>query len=128
MKRILAPVEDVRLALHSLGINEDKADWIIDLFECVDAGRNDALAMPSFHFNLYATLKQEEVLITVFAFWQSVVTCSETNSTEEQIALGAIRSVYFMAQGFALTKLVACIELWWEQTLEIHNTTIWMVA
>ena len=128
MKRILAPVEDVRLALHSLGINEEKADWIIDLFECVDAGRNDALAMPSFHFNLYATLKQEELLITVFAFWQSVVTCSETNSTEEQIALGAIRSVYFMAQGFALTKLVTCIELWWEQTLEIHNTTIWMVA
>jgi len=128
MKRILAPVEDVRSALHSLGIDEEKADWIIDLFECVDAGRSDALAMPSFHFNLYATLKQEEVLITVFAFWQSVVTCSEANSSEEQIALGAIRSVYFMAQGFALTKLIACIELWWEQTLEIHNTTIWMVA
>lgn len=128
MKRILAPIEDVRLALHSLGIDEDKADWIIDLFECVDAGRNDALAMPSFHFNLYATLKPEEVLITVFAFWQSVVTCSDTNSTEEQLALGAIRSVYFMAQGLALTKLVSCIELWWEKTLEIHNTTIWMVA
>jgi hypothetical protein len=128
MKRILAPIEDVRSALNSLGINEDKADWIIDLFECVDAGRNDALAMPSFHFNLYATLKPEEVLITVFAFWQSVVTCSDTNSTEEQLALGAIRSVYFMAQGLALTKLVSCIELWWEKTLEIHNTTIWMVA
>jgi len=128
MKRILAPVENVRSALHSLGIDEDKADWIIDLFECVDAGRSDALAMPCFHFNLYATLKQEEVLITVFAFWQSVVTCSDTNSKEEQLALGAIRSVYFMAQGFGLTKLVACIELWWEQTLEIHNTTIWMVA
>ncbi|MGC3834230.1 hypothetical protein ACPSKX_08090 [Moritella viscosa] len=84
--------------------------------------------MPCFHFNLYATLKQEEVLITVFAFWQSVVTCSDTNSKEEQLALGAIRSVYFMAQGFGLTKLVACIELWWEKTLDIHNTTIWMVA
>ena len=128
MKRILAPVENVRSALHSLGINEDKADWIIDLFECVDAGRSEALAMPSFHFNLYATLKQEEVLITVFAFCQSVATCSDVSSNEEQLALGAIRSVYFMAQGLALTKLVACIELWWEQTLDIHNTTIWMVA
>ncbi|QUM85315.1 hypothetical protein [Moritella sp. 28] len=54
--------------------------------------------------------------------------CSDTNSKEEQLALGAIRSVYFMAQGFGLTKLVACIELWWEKTLDIHNTTIWMVA
>ena len=128
MKRILAPVENVRSALHSLGIDEEKADWIIDLFECVDAGRSDALALPNFHFNLYGTLEPEDVMITAFAFWQSVVTCSDTNSTEEQIALGAIRSVYFMAQGFALTKLVACIELWWEKTLDIHNTTIWMVA
>ena len=34
MKRILAPVENVRSALYSLGIDEEKADWIIDLFEC----------------------------------------------------------------------------------------------
>lgn len=128
MMRILAPIENVRSALHSLGINEKKADWIVDLFECVDAGQCDALALPDFHFNLYGTLTQEEVLITVFAFWQSVFTCSPHDSTAEQHALGAIRSVYFMAQGFDLTKLTNCIELWWDKTRDIHNSTIWMVA
>lgn len=123
MKRILAPVENVRSALQSLGINKEKEDWIVDLFECVYAGHCDALVLPDFNFNLYCTLSTEEVLITVFAFWQSVLTYSSHDTDDEQQALGAIRSVYFMAQGLDLTQLANCIELWWEKTAELHGST-----
>lgn len=126
MKRIFAPIESVRAALHSQGIESDRANWIVDLFECVDVGKYEALALPNFNFNLYSTLTSEEVLITVFSFWHSVAVFSENDSSQKQIAFGAIRSVYFMAQGFGLTKFVGFLEIWWEQNTE--NSVIWMVA
>ena len=122
MKRIFVPVEHMLEALIALNVSCGQADDIISLFEVVDAGEFDALVMPDLSFNVRNQLSREDVLITLFAFWQCVVgnTCSQ--SEYELHALGAIRSLYFVAINLGHNNLATYIAVWWQQTAELHGS------
>ena len=121
MKRISVPVESMTESLASFGLSDEKANDIVMLFEVVDAGEYDALVMPDLSFN-DSHLSREEVLITLSAFWVSVIGNTDSFSEQELQGLGALRSLFFVAVNFGYQGLAACIATYWENTSPLHKT------
>ncbi len=124
MKRISVPAEDMLEALITLNVSRNQAEDIVSLFEVVDAGRFDVLAMPAMSLNKNNQLPREHVFTTLFAFWQCVY--NDANCLDHELqALGAIRSVYFAALNATVNSrfcLPACISVWWTETVELHGS------
>jgi hypothetical protein len=121
MKRISVPVESMTESLASFGLSDEKANDIVMLFEVVDAGEYDALVMPALSFN-DSHLSREEVLITLSAFWVSVIGNTDSFSEQELQGLGALRSLFFVAVNFGYQSLATCIATYWEHTSPLHKT------
>ncbi|SQD80424.1 hypothetical protein [Moritella yayanosii] len=121
MKRISVPVESMIESLTSFGLSAEKYNDIMGLFEIVDAGDHDALVMPALSFN-DSHLSREEVLITLSAFWVTVIGNTDSFSEQELQGLGALRSLYFVAVNFGYQGLAACIAKYWESTSPLHKT------
>ena len=121
MKRISVPVESMIESLTSFGLSAEKANDIIGLFEIIDAGDHDALVMPALSFN-DSHLSREEVLITLSAFWVTVIGNTDSFSEQELQGLGALRSLYFVAVNFGYQGIAACIATYWENTSPLHKT------
>ena len=121
MKRISVPVDRMIESLTDFGLSAEKTNDVIGLFEIVDAGDYDALVMPALSFN-DSHLSREEVLITLSAFWVRVFADARNFSMQELQALGALRSLYFVAVNFGYQDLAVWIAKYWEETSAIHGS------
>ena len=120
MKRISVPIENMTETLMTLNISRDHAEDIVRLFEVVDMGRSDELALPVMPFNDCGrhNLTRKDMLITLFSFWRCVSCKEESDSELLQQALGAIRALFFVAENFGYQNLSTRIEEWWHSTVE----------
>ncbi|CAM2863120.1 hypothetical protein MOVI109754_05265 [Moritella viscosa] len=121
MKRISVPIKEMISALQDFGVSDERANDIAALFEVVDAGDYDALVMPALAFN-HSQLPRKTVLITLSSFWVCVVGNTNSFSEQELQALGALRSLYFVAVNLGYQDLAACIAKYWEDTSPLHKT------
>jgi len=119
MKRISVPIKEMISALQDFGVSDERANDIAALFEVVDAGDYDALVMPALAFN-HSQLPRKTVLITLSSFWVCVVGNTNSFSEQELQALGALRSLYFVAVNLGYQGVADCIAQYWERTHPLH--------
>ena len=122
MKRISVPIDCMIKTLTDLNVRAEQANDIIALFEVVDAGDVDVLVMPVLSFNHSRQLSRKEVLITLSAFWISVIGNTDSYSESELHGLGALRSLYFVAINFGYQDLSVWIAKYWEETSPLHGS------
>ncbi|GIC79477.1 hypothetical protein [Moritella sp. F3] len=122
MKRISVPIDCMIKSLTDLNVSTDQANDIIALFEVVDAGDFDVLVMPVLSFNHTRQLSRKEVLITLSAFWISVIGHTDSYSESELQGLGALRSLYFVAINLGYQDLAVWIAKYWEETCPLHGS------
>ena len=120
MRRISVPVDSILETLTDFGLSAERAHDIIALFEVIDAGDIDVLVMPPFPFN-YSQLPRKVVLITLSAFWICVISNTKSASEQELQALGALRSLYFVAVNLGNQDLAEWIAKYWEETSPLHG-------
>ena len=122
MKRISVPINAMFDTLVSLNVSLGQIDDIISLFEVVDAGHHDVLVMPALALNTDNSMSPQDVLITLFSFWSCAVSRADLGSAREQQGLGAIRSLYFVAENLGHTNIAAYIAVWWKNTVDLHGS------
>ena len=122
MKRISVPIDSMIKSLTDLNVSTEQASDIIALFEVVDAGELDVLVMPVLSFNHTRQLSRKEVLITLAAFWISVIGNTDSYSESELHGLGALRSLYFVATNLGYQDLAVWIAKYWEETSPLHGS------
>ena len=121
MKRISVPVDRMVESLTDFGLSPEKNNDIVMLFEVIDAGDHDALVMPALSFN-DSHFSHEEVLITLSAFWVTVIGNTDSFSEQELQGLGALRSLYFVAVNLGYENIATWIAKYWEETSPLHQT------
>lgn len=122
MKRISVPVDCMMESLTDFNVSCEQANDIIALFEVVDFGDFDALVMPALSFNHSRQLSRKEVLITLSAFWISVVANTKSYTEQELHGLGALRSLYFVAANLGYQDLAVWIAKFWEEISPLHGS------
>lgn len=119
MKRISVPVDCMIESLADFNVSGEQAKDIVSLFEVVDF---EALVMPALSFNHSNQLSCKEVLITLSAFWISVVSNTKSHSEHELHGLGALRSLYFVAANLGYQDLAVWIAKFWEEISPLHGS------